>query len=195
MEPLHKLHVTGRNSEDIIPTRKECLRLMAQAEMPRHIMEHSFRVCDVAVMLAKLCILNSYSISLEKVEAGALLHDIAKARCIEEHCHHAVAGAEWLRSYGYHEIALIVEQHVNISKADIVASPNESILVNYADKRVLHNSIVSLDERFEDLIRRYGKTPEHVKSLEERWKLYKRLEDRLSTLFNRDVSKLTPQTG
>ncbi|MCX7823865.1 MAG: HDIG domain-containing protein [Syntrophobacterales bacterium] len=175
-----------------IPTREECLELMLQVGMPPHIMEHSFKVCEMAMVLAKLCVLHSYPISSEKVEAGALLHDIAKARCLEERCHHAIAGGEWLRLHGYHEVATIVEQHVNISKEDIRACPNESILVNYADKRVLHTSIVSLDERFDDLIRRYGKTSEHIRSLREKWKLYKELENRLSALLKEDVSKLTP---
>ncbi|MGC8718665.1 MAG: HD domain-containing protein [Thermodesulforhabdaceae bacterium] len=173
-----------------IPDREECIRLMIRMQMPEHIMLHSFRVCDLAVTLARLCITNAYPISIEKVEAGALLHDIAKAKCLEENCHHAIAGAELLRSEGYHEIAPIVEQHVNISISDLQACPNESILVNYADKRVLHTSVVSLDERFEDLIKRYGKTPEHKRSLEERWKLYKQLENKLSLILQQDVGKM-----
>jgi len=36
----------------------------------------------------------------------------------------------------------------------------EALLVNYADKRVRHASIVTLSERFEDLLRRYGSTAE-----------------------------------
>jgi len=178
-------------SSSPIPDREECIALMAKLRMPEHIMQHSFKVCDLALTLARLCLMRTYPISLEKVEAGALLHDIAKSKCLEENCHHAIVGADIVRLYGYHEIAPIVEQHVNISKADILACPNESILVNYADKRVLHTSVVSLDERFEDLIKRYGKTPEHKKSLEERWKLYKELEERLSHILHHNVSVLT----
>jgi hypothetical protein len=33
-------------------------------------------------------------------------------------------------------------------------------VVNYADKRVLHDRVVSLGERFADLMVRYGRTPE-----------------------------------
>ncbi|MEJ5299858.1 MAG: HDIG domain-containing metalloprotein [Thermodesulforhabdaceae bacterium] len=178
-------------NDSTVPSREECIALMMKLQMPEHIMQHSFRVCDVALVLAKLCLMKSYPVSVEKVEAGALLHDIAKARCLEENCHHAIVGAEMVRLYGYKEIAPIVEQHVNISRADILACPNESILVNYADKRVLHTSVVSLDKRFEDLINRYGKTPEHKKSLEERWKLYKELEEKLSQILTRDISTLT----
>lgn len=173
-----------------IPDREECIEFMLKMRMPEHIMHHSFRVCDMAITLAKLCVVNAYPISIEKVEAGALLHDIAKAKCLEENCHHAIAGAEILRVHGYHEIAPIVEQHVNITKYDIEFCPNESILVNYADKRVLHTSVVSLDERFEDLIKRYGKTTEHKRSLEERWKLYKELENRLSVILRQNIAQL-----
>jgi hypothetical protein len=42
---------------------------------------------------------------------------------------------------------------------DDPVSPEE--IVNYADKRVLHENIVTLGERFQDLIHRYGSyTPE-----------------------------------
>jgi hypothetical protein len=33
-------------------------------------------------------------------------------------------------------------------------------VVHYADKRVLHDSVVSLPERFKDLVARYGKMPD-----------------------------------
>ena len=33
-------------------------------------------------------------------------------------------------------------------------------MVNYADKRVLHETVVTLEERFADLKVRYGRTPE-----------------------------------
>jgi len=184
---IQAVPVTSRSS---IPSREECIALMAKLRMPEHIMQHSFKVCDLALALARFCLTRSYPISLEKVEAGALLHDIAKSKCLEENCHHAIVGAEIVRLYGYHEIAPIVEQHVNISRADILACPNESILVNYADKRVLHTSVVSLDERFKDLVNRYGKTPEHKKSLKERWKLYKELEERLCHILQQDISAL-----
>jgi poly(A) polymerase Pap1 len=36
----------------------------------------------------------------------------------------------------------------------------EEEVVNYADKRVRHSTVVSLDQRFEDLMQRYGKRRE-----------------------------------
>ena len=42
-----------------------------------------------------------------------------------------------------------------------------SAVVNFADKRVLHQSVVSLEVRAEDLIRRYGTTSEKKNWLEE----------------------------
>ena len=35
-------------------------------------------------------------------------------------------------------------------------------LVAYADKRVRHSEVVTLQERFDDLLERYGVSPEHV---------------------------------
>ncbi len=173
-----------------VPTREECVSIMTKEGMPSHIIQHSFAVCTVATKLAKLCLIKNYPISFEMVEAGALLHDIAKAKCIEEGCHHAIVGAEIVKNYGYFKIAPIVERHVTISLEDLERCPNEAVLVNYADKRVLHTEIVSLDERFADLIKRYGKSSESKFILEQKWKLYKQLEDRLCNLLGVDVSSL-----
>ena len=38
--------------------------------------------------------------------------------------------------------------------------PREVHIINYADKRVRHDTVVSLEERFIDLVERYGSSPE-----------------------------------
>ena len=68
-------------------------------------------------------------------------------------------------------IGEIVLYHVNMPPAIFSREDLSSEeIVHYADKRVLHDTIVSLSERFEDLILRYGKTPDartKLKTLEE----------------------------
>ncbi len=46
--------------------------------------------------------------------------------------------------------------------------------MNYADKRVKHTSIVTLSERFEDLLIRYGTTPERLEMIR---KLHDEIEE------------------
>jgi uncharacterized protein len=63
-------------------------------------------------------------------------------------------------------VANIVRQHVHLDR-NIRHNPiiTEALLVNYADKRVKHTSIVTLSERFEDLLIRYGTAPEYRKMI------------------------------
>lgn len=69
--------------------------------------------------------------------------------------HHEEACASWLRERGYTTLAQIVAPH------GLSASPNlrttiEQKVLYYADKRVRHDQVVTLDERFADFQKRYG---------------------------------------
>jgi uncharacterized protein len=58
-------------------------------------------------------------------------------------------------------VAQVVQEHVNLAPNIIDPRPlREAELVNYADKRVLHEEVVTLEARFADLKVRYGRTPE-----------------------------------
>ncbi|NIA05333.1 MAG: HDIG domain-containing protein [Proteobacteria bacterium] len=92
--------------------------------------------------------------------AGALLHDIAKTPCLAAGCDHAEAGAEICRRHGYTGIARIVAEHVILQGHDPqryrrgLFTARE--VVYYADKRVRHEEIVSLDERLDYILEHYG---------------------------------------
>ncbi len=88
------------------------------------------------------------SIDLRLVEAAALLHDIAKTVCLQTKEDHTRAGCCLLKEIGYDRIGEIVAQHVWLLKEGDPSSVSEEEVVNYADKRVRHDQIVSLDERF-----------------------------------------------
>ena len=95
------------------------------------------------------------------LEAGALLHDIAKTATLHNGGEHARLGAEWLIDLGYPAVAEIVREHVWLSRNPAEPWPLREVeIVNYADKRVLHDLVVTLAQRFDDLRSRYGRTPE-----------------------------------
>jgi hypothetical protein len=91
------------------------------------------------------------------IEAAALLHDIAKAPCIESRLDHAAEGGRVLRELGLPGVAELVERHVHLGDWDPGGPVTGAEIVNYADKRVLYVDIVSLEERFADLIVRYSR--------------------------------------
>jgi uncharacterized protein len=144
-----------------LPSHKQCLELMQTYGMLPHIREHSFRVMQVAVFLGEALVEAGFDLFLPLVETGALLHDLGKTPCLGTLNNHAECGAVILEGLGYPHVAQVVREHVHLY-ADIIDSRplRESELVNYADKRVLHAEVVTLEERFADLKVRYGRTPE-----------------------------------
>jgi putative nucleotidyltransferase with HDIG domain len=121
-----------------------------------HIRQHSLVVCDVALHIARLLNQSGARLNLADIEAAALLHDITKTASLETGEDHARSGAALLGRLGYARIAEIVAAHIVADSADPGITEDE--VVCYADKRVLHDTIVSLDERFAYLRRRYGRT-------------------------------------
>jgi hypothetical protein len=67
---------------------------------------------------------------------------------------------------GYERIGEIVAQHIWISKKGDPHRVSEEEIVNYADKRIQHDRVVSLKERFLDLRNRYGRGPDAIGNLE-----------------------------
>jgi putative nucleotidyltransferase with HDIG domain len=150
---------------------------MEEVQMPPHIRRHSFTVAEVACYLASRLNENSVRMDLSLVESGALLHDIAKGRCIRTGENHAEVGAMMAREWGYLQIAPIIESHVHIDETFIREPVTEAVVVNYADKRVRHVEVVTLEDRFLDLMERYGKTPTHIAGMQKKLELFLRLEE------------------
>lgn len=162
-----------------IPTRSECFRLMRKMQMPPHIQRHSLLVAEIALYLAELLKQNGARLNSALVEAGALLHDIAKSRSLSTGVRHESMGAQLLHEWGYLALAAIVQDHVNLDLIRLNGPITESLLVNYADKRVKHDQVVSLEERFYDLIDRYAKTSRQEQRLLQKLQLYTILERKI----------------
>ncbi len=129
-----------------------------------NIRAHSYLVARVAeVLLDQLQKSKRTGATLpdkNTVIAGALLHDIAKTECIKTNCHHARVGQRICEDLGYPEIGEIVAEHVVLSsfRKDLYKEGTFGAkeLVFYSDKRVNHDQIVSLPERLDYIVNRYG---------------------------------------
>jgi uncharacterized protein len=141
----------------MIPTREECLNLMNQFGMLSHIIDHSVEVTKIALFLSTELNKRGQRIDLGLVEAASLLHDLTKTECLKTKQDHARTGSQLLKEMGYEKIGEVVAEHVQLSNSKDPSSVSEEEVVNYADKRVRHDRIVSLRERFSDLKDRYGK--------------------------------------
>ncbi len=163
----------------MIPPVEECLRLLKKSQVPEHVVEHSRKVCEVAVCLGRLLNRQGAGLDERKIAAASWLHDIAKMDGLRNGEDHSKAGAELLRRLGYPEIAEIVRQHVVLDEATYGGEIGEAMIVHYADKRVKHTALAALEDRFEDLKERYGKHPAARKWLEDLEQQTKRLEVRI----------------
>lgn len=146
------------------PTVNQCLDFIDLHEMLVNIRAHSFQVARVAELLIDGLVEAKRAISplptREFVIAGALLHDIAKTECLKTNCLHAARGDELCCALGFPEIGEVVREHVILN--DFTAELYQQgffpakELVYYADKRVRHDEIVSLESRLDYIIERYG---------------------------------------
>ena len=162
-----------------IPSRSQSVFLMKKVRMPLHIQRHSVMVAKLSVYLGDFLNQNSVRLNLDLLEAGALLHDIAKAEGLATGERHDELGARMLEELGYGRLASIVKEHVCLDAETVTGPVTESLIVNYADKRVMHESVVSLQDRFDDLMIRYGKTEVHRTYFRKRLELYLALEARI----------------
>ena len=160
----------------LIPSRTECMELLGQFDMPQHIRRHSLLVAEVALLLAARLNQNSSRLDLRLIEAGALLHDIGKMSSLKTGEDHAVLGAQMLEGIVAPAVARIVEEHISLDSSQVAGPVTESLIVNYSDKRVRHDQVVSIEERYQDLIERYAKGPSQVQFLRHKLDLYFALE-------------------
>jgi uncharacterized protein len=163
-----------------VPDRAECGRLLDLHRVPAHIRRHSEQVARVALQLARGLNVQGADLDLELIEAGALLHDIAKADCLASHRDHAREGGEVLRREGYLRVAALVERHVELGAWDPDGPFTEAEVLNYSDKRVRHDEVVTLAERFEDLVARYGgRHPEAEARIRRNWEVTRAVERKI----------------
>jgi len=120
-----------------------------------NIVAHSMQVMRVSLAIADH-LKPGVEVNRDLIAAAALLHDITKTRSLETKERHDLSGGALLRELGFASTAEIVEQHVMVQDLNPDGRLEEREIVCYADKRVLHDAIVSVGERVQDLVRRYG---------------------------------------
>ncbi|MBI5443884.1 MAG: HD domain-containing protein [Deltaproteobacteria bacterium] len=162
------------------PDPKACRLLLEDHRVPEHIRRHSAQVARIARRLAEALRLRGEPLDPDLVEAAALTHDIAKADCLDSARDHAREGGTVLRELGYPELGELVERHVELGPWDPAGPVTEAELLNYSDKRVRHEEVVPLDERFEDLLERYGRgNPRAEARIRETWETTVAVEEKI----------------
>ena len=162
-----------------IPNRKQCFQIIHDMEMMDHIIDHSIMVGNVALCLGRALKKTSPGLNIELTTAAALLHDITKTRSFATGELHSKTGGALIRKMGYPEVGDIIRQHVMLDHSGPDAPVSEEEIVNYADKRVLHDRVVSLDRRLEYIRVHYGTKHKFRDRIAHMWEMTTGLEEKL----------------
>jgi HD superfamily phosphohydrolase YqeK len=157
-----------------LPTRKQCLAILAEYHVPPHIVTHSQTVAKLAVFLAQRLNENGAAINVTALEGACLLHDLLRVHDFKEsdysrfeHDLPTEKKAKWQRlrakyksiphelaAYDilkdkYPSTALTIKRHRYMALLDEKDRPEtwEEKLLYYADKRVMHDKIMPLKQR------------------------------------------------
>ena len=145
------------SEKENVPSEEECMKLLRECNVPENIIRHSVKVKQFALKIAHGLKKRGVKVDEKLVAAASLLHDLDKAETLQNKTlTHGVEASRKLKKLGMYRVAKIVKKHVleSILKGELKTI--EEKIVYYADKRVLGDKIVGLDERFEYLKKRYG---------------------------------------
>ncbi len=164
-----------------IPSRDECFLYWDQSAMLPQIQDHSLTVAAVSLQLAEMACYQGLSIDSRLVDAAALLHDLAKTYTIRHGGSHSQIGGAWVvRLTGNPAIAQAVIHHVHWPGEICFQNYLLPLIIIYADKRVKHDRIVSIEDRFHDLFQRYGINEQRKHSIHTSLQQTRLIESRLS---------------
>jgi uncharacterized protein len=158
-----------------LPSSQECFVILAEYHVPPHIVNHSKTVAKLAVFLARRLNENGTTVNITLLEGACLLHDLLRVHDFkdedysrfEQNLPKKEEKAKWqkLRSKykaishedvaydilkeQYPSVALTIKRHRYMILLDENEKPQswEEKLLYYADKRVMHETIVPLKDR------------------------------------------------
>ncbi len=166
----------------IFPTITECEAYWEELHTPQHIREHMRQVGRVVRYLGEALQEAGESVNVDLVERAALLHDALRVTewdrldftyfpYTPEKKDIAVWKAQRAKypstlSHAQVNHDLFVEKYPEMAQLillhSIIDAPHvttwEEKLLNYSDRRVAHNRIVTLQERLDEAYERYRKT-------------------------------------
>ncbi len=168
-----------------IPTDATIKKWIKDVHLPDHIVKHMNAVTAMAGKVADAVLAQGRIVRKKALHAAAVMHDMLRfvdfkspighedftptlsqvnrwSEMKEKYgAHHEAACEKFLIAHGFPEIGRIVSTHKGYSeKPEEMPKTIEQKILAYADKRVKFDTVVSLDERFDDFKHRYRKGEE-----------------------------------
>lgn len=172
----------------LTPDDAQCRTWWKEYDMLENIAVHSEKVAHIATVIGQTGLSSGLDIPLQGLRAAGLLHDLAKTYTVRYGGNHSQLGAAWVMSLtGNPRIAQAVRHHIVWPGPLDLAAHFVPLVIIYADKRVMHDRIVTLQERFSDLLDRYGVNDERVASMRRSFAQIEHIESKLSSLLEVDL--------
>jgi CTP:molybdopterin cytidylyltransferase MocA len=185
--PQDYQRLLGASPRQDIPSATECDHMLRNHFALSHdILLHSRRVAEVADTLCAALMRAGENLNAHLVHAAAALHDIAKG-----HRSHARLADQWLRQMGFERVGSIVAAH-NDAEPVTGLHVSEKQIVYLADKLVMKNRIVSIDERFDAALKAHGTNPRSCAHVALRRHAARQLAGRIEQLTGRALAELLP---
>ena len=146
-----------------IPDKKECFNIINDNNMMDHIIKHSMMVRSVTDCLCTNLIETFPQLNIKLAKSAALLHDITKTQSFTTGERHSETGGKLLEKLGFPETGDIIRQHVFLDDYNDTPPVIEAEIINYSDKRVLHDKVVPLEERLDYIYKKYVTNKEFIK--------------------------------
>lgn len=179
-----------------VPDEQYCFALWETYAMLENIRKHSLCVAKLAVGIARLGKQCGFPVNTDLIYTAALLHDIAKTYTIRHGGNHSQLGGAWVQELtGNPLLASCVTHHVYWPFELNLEKHFPQLAVLYADKRVQHDCVVSLEERFEDLLERYGATQRIRDNIHITMEQARNVEKAFSQSFKVNIDEYTLDCG
>ncbi|EHQ88361.1 DVU_1551 family NTP transferase [Desulfosporosinus youngiae] len=143
-----------------VPSEEECYAIIKRADTPVKVVNHSKQVAQLSCAIGRCLIRSGYPMNIDLIKAAALLHDLAKGKS-----NHALVGAGMLANYP--EVAEIVADHMDI-RLNSDQSITEKEVVYLADKLIIEDQIISLQNRFMGPLEQYKHDQEAFRRIRQR---------------------------
>ncbi|MBC2712633.1 MAG: NTP transferase domain-containing protein [Desulfosarcina sp.] len=183
-------HVSTRLARSDILTDDECRVLMEKViVLPRPVIDHCRQVACVAETVASAVNGSGGVIDVPLVQSAARVHDVAR---LERN--HAAAGAGLLNEMGLPAMAAIVAVHMDINVFE--DSPlDEAQVVYLADKLVAGSTVVSLSQRFDAKLKKYGHDPKISEKISQRRRAAFNIQNKVERTSGDTIHQILKKAG
>jgi molybdenum cofactor cytidylyltransferase len=168
-----------------IPTDEEAdVILNTVCKVAPERIRHCSKVAEAAVKIGEALVAGGYKLDIELVRMSSVLHDIAKGRP-----KHDIAGGNILRDLGFGKTGDIVGVHSDLADGNTGLSL-EAKVVYIADKLIMGEKQVSLEERYSSANRRFGLTPATQGLINGRLKVAQNVKKELEGMAGRSLDDI-----